>query len=618
MVQFWILIVWTFGLALGPMPLKAQDLPLPGKGQRDIHPSDVIIWSAAQAIAEPDGRVLIGLRLSTRDNFSIYKDKLTIEGPATHSLRIISEAPSRRQNDPMGEGEVDVFDGGDFEVELKGDAPFTASSVKLQISFLGCTQRICLWPYTETLEIPVYAKSASAASPAEAPAAAAPSNEAPAGGLSDLSAPGDHPEQAAISPGSGGQLSLEERYAERLQGGELSFILVLLVVLLGGVATNLTPCVFPMIPITIRLLSKQGHRPLAAALVYASGIVLTYTSLGLIASLSGGIFGSLLANPLVNIAFALIFIVLGLTMLGFGDLSKLQNLGAQLGAGKASYLNAFGMGAGAGLVAAPCTGPIMGALLAYATKLGSPSQALLLFFLYSLGFALPYVFLGIAANRVATIRVGPRVQVGTKIFFAAAMFALAAYYLKNPAHQALLAFTGYWSTAALTLLGLSLVLVAVVVRHPHLIHLRSAYLLPTFVLGLGLFAAIQWANGADIKTQLHWNKDEAAAYATAKAENKPLLIDGWADWCVACKKMDQTTFVDPGVISLLQDDWVLVKLDFTETTEANEALGEKYEMPGLPTLVLVPSDGDLSRSKKLVGYINAERLQQELRAFTGK
>lgn len=618
MVQFWILFVWTLGLALGPLPLKAQELLLPGKGQSDIHPSDVIIWSAAQAIAEADGRILVGLRLTTRENFSIYKDKLTIEGPSSHSLRIVSEPPSRRQNDPMGEGEVDVYDGGDFEVELKAAAPYTGSSLKLQIGFLGCTQRICLWPYTETLEIPVYAKSPEPATETPGASSAPAQPDSANRPLPDLSSTDDRPGQAVLSEGGDAALSLEEQYAERLQGGKLSFMLVLLVVLLGGVATNLTPCVFPMVPITLRLLSKQGQKPLAASLVYAAGIVTTYTTLGLIASLSGGIFGSLLANPLVNLAFAVIFIILGLTMLGFGDLSKLQNIGAQLGAGKASYLNAFGMGAGAGLVAAPCTGPIMGALLAYATKLGSPSQAVLLFFLYSLGFALPYVFLGVAAHRVAALRVGPRVQVGTKILFAAAMFALAAYYLKNPAHQALSVLTGYWGLGAIALLLLALGLVTFVVRHPHLIHVRSAYLLPTLVLGLGLFALIQWANGADIKTQLQWIKDEKEAYVIAEKENKPILVDGWADWCVACKKMDQTTFMDPGVISLLQDRWVLVKLDFTETTEANEALGEKYDMPGLPTLVLVPSNGDLSQSKKLVGYINAERLQQELRAFTGK
>jgi thiol:disulfide interchange protein DsbD len=614
-------------LLFGAGRLYGQSLEIKGPADLDIHPTDVIIWQGVQALSMPDGRLMIGARLTTKDGFSIYQKRLTFEGPSGYGLRLATEPPTRMQDDPMGDGPVAVYDGGDFEIELKGDRPFQGNEVTLRITFLGCTSKICLFPYTQELKLPVYVST-------ETTASASPLSDSPGDGSTTTSATESPtpsaevtdgatqsaPRTATISEGPAiSGLTFEQRYAAKLESGELSWSLVLLVVFLGGVATNLTPCVFPMIPITLRLLAKQGQRPVTASIVYASGIVLTYTGLGLVASLGGGVFGSFLAHPGVNIAFGILFLCLGATMLGFGDLSKLQNLGAQLGSSpSSSYLNALGMGAGAGLVAAPCTGPIMAALLAYATKLQSTSQSTLLFFVYSAGFALPYVFLGFAARRVASFKVSPRVQVGVKMLFAAAMVGLAFYYFKNPAYQLLKSLSGYWWGMAAGLLAVGLILSTLVLRNMHLLHVKSAHLLPTLVLGLGLFAGVQWATGADVKPRLHWLKDEASAYALAIKEQKPILVDGWADWCVACKQMDQTTFVDPEVISLLQEGWVYVKLDLTELNDTNEALAQKYDMQGLPTLVLIPPSGDLQQSRKLAGYVSPDRLLQELRAFSGK
>src|SRR5690606_35442186 len=134
------------------------------------------------------------------------------------------------------------------------------------------------------------------------------------------------------------------------------FGLLLGIVLLGGLLSNLTPCVYPMIPITLRLLGRQGSSPYLSASFYALGIVISYSTLGLIASLSGGMFGAMMATKTFNIIFAVLMFVLGITMLGFGDFSKIQMLGNRLGSGAPSLRNTFLMGTGAGLVAAPCTG----------------------------------------------------------------------------------------------------------------------------------------------------------------------------------------------------------------------------------------------------------------------
>jgi thiol:disulfide interchange protein DsbD len=596
-----LLCIIAFLTSIAP-GLVAQDLELGGNTRLDIRPNDVIIWEAVQAVQDRDGHLLVGLRLRTKDNFAIYKSRLQIGAPGDFIVAIKTSPEARLQEDPMGEGQVEVYDGGDFEIELTGTQKYTESILPISVTFLGCTHQICLFPYTEELKVPVYNDTSAASTSAGA-------------GLQDFSSPSA---PTISEAGDTSNLTTEEQYAEQLKSGKLSWEIVLLVVFLGGIATNLTPCVFPMIPITLRLLAQQGHARLASTLVYALGIIVTYTGLGLVATLSGGVFGSVLANPWVNLAFAIIFALLGLTMLGFGDLSKLQAFGSQMGAGKSSFLNAFGMGAGAGLVAAPCTGPIMGALLAYATTLNSVTQSLGLFFLYSFGFALPYVFLGMAAKRVTAFKVSPRVQVAVKILFSAAMYALALYYLKNPLQAWFQPVQGYWFKLFIGLLIISVPILVLIVRDASLILRKGVQLAPTILLGCSLFAGIQWLSGSDMATKISWLKEETSAYAEAQKSGRPILIDGWADWCIACKEMDKTTFQDPEVISLLQDEWVVAKLDMTQQTEADEALAQKYGMVGLPTLVLVPADGDLSKSVKLTGYVSAKRLLDELRSFKGK
>ncbi len=603
-----LICIMTF-LTFSLPGLVAQEFDPDGKTRLDIRPNDVIIWEGVQAVQDRDGHLLVGLRLRTKDNFSIYKSRLKVQARGGFIASIKSAPTPRLQEDPLGEGQVEVYDGGDFEIELIGTEKYTDSMLSVGVTFLGCTHKICLFPYTEELEIPVYNDTSGIS------AAASTSEEST--GLKDFSSPTDTAATISEAP-STSHLTTEEKYAERLKSGQLPWGIVLLVVFLGGVATNLTPCVFPMIPITLRLLAQQGHARLASTLVYALGIIVTYTGLGLVATLGGGVFGSILANPWVNVGFAIIFVVLGMTMLGFGDLSKLQAFGSQMGAGKSSFLNAFGMGAGAGLVAAPCTGPIMGALLAYATTLNSVGQSLGLFFLYSTGFALPYVFLGMAAKRVTAFKVSPRIQVSVKILFSAAMYALALYYLKNPLQEWIKPVQGYWFKLFIGLLVISLPILILIVRNSSLILRKGVQLAPTILLGCALFAGIQWLSGGDISTKLDWLKDESTAYTEAQKTGRPILIDGWADWCIACKDMDKTTFQDPEVISLLQDEWVIVKLDMTQNTDADMALAEKYGMPGLPTLVLVPADGDLSRSRTLTGYVGAKRLLDELRSFKGK
>jgi thiol:disulfide interchange protein DsbD len=590
---------------------------------KDIKPQDVIHWDALEAQVRADGSVEVGARLRADQGWTIYKKNLEFSGGPGFEVVDVKPPPSQRITDPISGEEVDVYSGGEFFVTMKGPLDPARDTLQFAAKYVGCTKVICLFPYTEQMTArllpPPAAETATAPAPAPTPVEAA-TPATPGDGTKIETAP----PAAAAAAAAPGEEDLQSRLARQLTDGGLSFGMLLALVFFGGLISNLTPCVYPMIPITLRLLARQGRSPYLSASYYALGIVVTYSALGLFAVLSGSLFGSLLASKTFNVAFAAIMATLGVTMLGFGDFSKLQMLGNKLGDGAPSPKNTFLMGTGAGLVAAPCTGPILAALLAYTAKNAAglgPSVGLL--FTYSLGFALPYVLLGGAAAKVSKVRVAPQVQIGVKLFFASVMFGLTLYYLRVPFYNFFTELKPHWQAIA-TVGGVAgLVLAAVWVIVPSLQNNKLSMILPTAVLGVGIFGASQYLTSnssaaAAAHDSVVWHHAEADAFAAAKASGKPVLIDMWAEWCEACKKMDGSTFIDPLVLSEIGEGWVTLKMDLTEDTPATQAIQEKYGLLSLPTLVLLPPDADVAKRFNVVGYVNSATLINNLRQFGKK
>lgn len=586
------------GIALsGPLSAQSQ-LKGPSGVENDIKPTDVIIWEAVGAEQSDPKTLTVGFRLRTEQSFAIYKKNTVFKAPPGYEVGEIEGPPTRNIIDPISGENVAVYDTGDFIVHLTSWEPQAAKSLNMEITFLGCTERICLFPFTQSFTIPIDNSSAvmssNAATAAPAATATEPSSSTPAVESNDL----------------------EQVFAQKLAKGELSKWLMLLVLFLGGLATNLTPCVFPMIPITLRILGSQGQRPVLNSVLYALGIVITYSAMGIVVALSGGVFGSIVASTGFNLVFVALFIILGLTMLGFGNFGALQRVGSRLGAGPQNPWNTLLMGAGAGLVAAPCTGPILGAMLAFSASNPNPQATMGNFVVYSVGFALPYVFLGMAAGKVSRLKVSPAIQNAVKLVFAAIMFALAMYYARIPLYNLTKQLKPYWGVLAFAGNAVGIAALIGILRSPTLVTRKSYHILPMFVFAVGLFATTQWLTGAKAPTQaIAIYHSIAEGKAAAQESSKPVIIDGWAEWCEACKKMDASTFVDPDVIAELSEHWIFVKLDLTEINDANTLLTEQYSLQGLPTLVLIPPSGDESKMEKITGYVHAEHLLKALRQF---
>jgi thioredoxin:protein disulfide reductase len=562
----------------------------------DIRPQDVIQFKSIGAVLSSDGTLVdLDLALTTKNNFTVYQERLSLTSPQGFAVVAMTPPISKIIQDPITGKDTAVFEKGLFKVKLQGLNPLETNSLEVHIRFTGCTQVICLFPYTQILKVsPIRSSEISVGQQSLTTASLNPSPQANSNRLS------------ADSSSSLGLTAYINKYVvNSLAGPQTPFLVILLLVFAGGLLSNLTPCVYPMIPITMRILGNTG-RPLWYSFCYGSGIVATYTSLGVFAGLTGSMFGKFMQSPVVNLSFGLLMAILALGMLGYGNLAALQNIGNRIGTGKTSAKSTFLMGMGAGLVAAPCTGPIMIALLSYATKTQDLMQSVAIFLIYSSGFALPYVFLGASTAKLTQRRVNFRIQILVKILFAAIMFGLASYYFRIPLYQQLKVFDSHWNDIAPITGGIGLLITCYILFKPALSTSKRALTIPALFLGISVFGAYKTVSSS--ATKLTWHKSEAKAFELAKNMNKPVFVDGWAEWCIACIEMDKTTFLNPKVVTELTDNWILLKLDLTESTDENDELIEKYQFQGLPSFALIDFQDQRQLTKVLAGKKSADEL----------
>lgn len=590
----------------------------------DILPSEVILWSGDRATVNKDGAIKVQLKLETRRDFSIYKDKLEFLPPPGINLLKVNAPPHVVKKDPVSGKDVEVYDDGTFELELVAFDKIQTPEILFGVRSLGCTTRICLFPYTAQVRLRILEETPSESSlplTSKTPTlsqSSASTDSALEKNQPDLtltpSPEKDSLEPATPSVSSGETKSWEAKIAERLKG-KVSFWLLVSLVFIGGLLTNLTPCVYPMIPITLRVLAHQGASAKTASLLYGLGILVTYTLLGLLASWSGSVFGSFMASPTFNLILAITMIIMGFTMLGYGNLSWLQNMGSKVGGASHTKSNAFLMGIGAGFVASPCTGPILASLLAVTSSRQDPAEAVLLLGVYSFGFALPYVLLGAFSASIPKKRFSPRVQMTVKTLFAGAIFSVSLIYLKIP-FAGIWGFVEHYTIQLGRIFGIiSLTMLGLILISKSLFEKKNLHILPAVISGLAVFCLFESRFSTTNSEKIPWITSEDKAYKLAKEENRPILVDTWAEWCIACKKMEVETFMNPKIRKELADhDWVLLKLDLTETNDLTDAIQEKYDIKSLPTVTIIPRGGlsQFENKRTLVGYQDVETLFQEI------
>lgn len=383
---------------------------------------------------------------------------------------------------------------------------------------------------------------------------------------------------------------------QALSRGPLAAIVAAFV---GGLLVSLTPCVYPMIAITVSVFGARTakSRTEAAALssVFVLGMALMFTALGVGAALSGSLFGSALSNRWVVGFVGLVFLALSASMFGAFELALPPSLANRLaGVGGIGFPGAFALGVVSALVAAPCTGPVLGAILLW---IATSHQIVLgtgIMLTFALGLGVPFFVVGTFA--VSLPKSGPW-MLGVKWFFGVVLAVVALYFLRTavpPLAHAVSSGASWVAAVAIALIVLGGALAWLHVRSErkgsttrHLSKpLKLASLVPAIVGGFVLVAWLQLP-----KAELQWVTSEAEGTKLARAEGRPMIVDFGAAWCGACNELRTRTFADAAVRSEASR-FVAVSIDATDDDDPQIAHAkDKYRVVGLPTVVLFDSHG---------------------------
>jgi len=433
--------------------------------------------------------------------------------------------------------------------------------------------------------------------------------------------------------------------------------------------TALTPCVYPLIPITVGLFGARKTETRGRAVLltsaYVVGMGLVFSILGVIAARTGQAFGSLLGDPRVAVGLAILLVLLASSMFGAFELSLPPGLMQRLNSvGGTGLAGAFLMGSVSGFLAAPCTGPVLAALLAFVAKTQSTALGGSLLFLYALGIGVPFFLIGVFAMRLPK---GGVWMEWVKSILGIALLALAANYLKDafwPLRQSLAGLAGEigrhpsaWAAGlAVTLgiligaihrsfgrraqefvlksVGVLLVTGAIVLRIAALDAPASGQMWSTLCLNrqqgervLSTLSDAFWVKVCMANTQptLRWDTNFPdgsrrsvslfdAALDQARRERRPVMVDFSAEWCAACKELERHTYVDPTVLRQMKDArFLTVKVDGTNELDEVNQLYERYGVTGLPTVLFIDSQGKVLEQPRVTGFLGPDKFLVQLK-----
>jgi len=506
--------------------------------------------------------------------------------------------PTVEKNDPYL-GIIRVYkEKAEFELPVSVDRSVEpgAKTLSVEVGYTGCTEEVCFLPEKKTLEVNFTVVPGTGA--------AAPSQVS-----------------ADINQKSGNNSSLETN-PFRKTAEKFGLIGVMAAAFFWGLLASLTPCVYPMIPITVSVIGANTagsiFRGFMLSVCYVLGMSLTYSILGTVAALSGGLFGEYADHPAVRIIVAGVFVILALSMFDFFYIQMPSSISSRLGGRKGTGpVGIFLTGAAAGMVVGPCVGPMLVGLLIYIAAVGSKIQGFLILWSFALGLGMLFLLIGTFSSVAASLPKAGIWMEKIKHFFGVLMLGAALYYVEPLIPE---------KTFSL-ILGIFLIGIGVFIGGLDPLNAESgswkrlwkAAGIVFLALGIGYAAKFTLngqmqipANTAAVKG-IVWLNDEAAGLSRAAAQNQPMMIDFSAEWCAACKKLERETFIAPEVIQL-SESFVCIRIDCTDAAQPEvRRLQKKYGIKGLPTLIFTDSQGNMLPERSVTEFVKPEILLERMR-----
>lgn len=481
----------------------------------------------------------------------------------------------------------------------------------VKVRFQGCAEAgLCYPPEVRTIPLSVIAgeqvsQAADAGNALAALTQAADTNEASSAPSQEVSKPAG-----------------EQSYTDKLASQGLLTNLVIF--FLVGVGLAFTPCVFPMFPILSSLIAGQQNlstkKAFSLSFVYVQGMAVTYAALGLVVASLGGQVQGYLQHPTVLISFSILFVLLAMSMFGWYEIklpsrmmNKLTQVSNQQKGG--NYVGVFMMGVLSGLIASPCTTAPLSAALLYVAQSGDYLVGGLTLYVLSLGMGLPLLLLGTSGGKLLPKAGGWMEQV--KTLFGFIMLVVPLILLERIVDIEII-----WLMAGLLALATAL----------YLHHWQSGQSQGKLKTALWFAATLLVVTGASLTKNYFWPSKVVVAEAAVKthgfrqvanlselkeeiaqasSEGRLVMVDLYADWCVACKEFEHYTFPDAKVQEQFAH-FELIQIDLTESDAKTIELMEEYTVFGLPSILFFDSQGNELLEQRVTGFLNAKDFAEHL------
>ena len=541
---------------------------------------DAFQFSAAKS----DNQENVIVKWSIAEGYYLYQEKISVKlnQAETSSFDVPTFSISPEDyNDPYF-GLMKIFKKPVQAIFKASQPPLKAEDV-IEIAYQGCTEGFCYPPEVKEIKVA----------------------DLPIVQVTDTKKTSEKSTALSEQP-----KAEQDRLAESLFNSKYTVFGFFLL----GLGLAFTPCVLPMLPLLSAIVIGQNQRPnmwraFALSFVYVQGMALTYTLLGLIVAAIGLPFQVALQHPYVMIGLSIIFVLLALSMFGVFTLqlpsslqTKLSLLSQQQKAG--AFGGVFLMGMIAGLVASPCTSaPLSGALL-YVAQSGDLFTGAITLYLLALGMGVPLILITLFGNKILP-KSGMWMETVKKLF-GFVMLALPVFLISR-------ILPDEWTPRLWAMLGTAFFIwFAFQMPKNGTGWLFRILFLVAAMISVKPLQAWVWGEGStqsavENKLVSHVEfkqvKSEAELQQALAGNNKSLvMLDLYADWCVACKEFEKETFSDPRVQKTF-GDMLLLQVDMTKNSEENRALMTKYKVLGLPTILFFNQDGKEIEGSRVNGFM---------------